>query len=104
MLIVENVERSCKFYSKISDFELIYGSSNDTFATFKTGEEGNELKICQSNKIVKNKRKGTSLSMHYAFTLLCLYLRPNFFAARVCNIVCSVIVARCANGRVCTTS
>ena len=38
-LIVENMERSCRFYSQIPGFKLVYGSSYDTFTTFDIGEE-----------------------------------------------------------------
>jgi|SRR6188472_177868 len=39
-LIVENMERSCSFYSQIPGFKLAYGgSSHDTFTTFEIGEE-----------------------------------------------------------------
>jgi catechol 2,3-dioxygenase-like lactoylglutathione lyase family enzyme len=39
-LIIENMERSCSFYSQIPGFKLDYGgSSNDTFTTFGIGEE-----------------------------------------------------------------
>ncbi|HEY7570139.1 MAG TPA: VOC family protein [Nitrososphaeraceae archaeon] len=38
-LIVENMERSCRFYSQVPGFKLVYGSSDDTFTTFEIGEE-----------------------------------------------------------------
>ena len=39
-LIVENMERSCSFYSQIPDFKLIYGGfPNDIFTTFEIGQE-----------------------------------------------------------------
>ncbi len=38
-LIVEDMERSCRFYSQIPGFKLVYGSSDDTFTTFEIGEE-----------------------------------------------------------------
>jgi catechol 2,3-dioxygenase-like lactoylglutathione lyase family enzyme len=37
-LIIENMERSCSFYSQIPGFKLVYGgSSDDTFTTFEIG-------------------------------------------------------------------
>ena len=39
-LIIENMERSCSFYSQIPGFKLVYGgSSDDTFTTFEIGSE-----------------------------------------------------------------
>ena len=38
-LIVENMERSCRFYSQIPGFKLVYGSCDDAFTTFEIGEE-----------------------------------------------------------------
>ena len=43
-LIVENMERSCRFYSQVPGFNLIYGSSEDTFTTFEIEEEEEEHK------------------------------------------------------------
>lgn len=38
-LIVENMEKSCNFYSQIPGFKVAYGgSSEDTFTTFEIGE------------------------------------------------------------------
>jgi|SRR5215831_6558933 catechol 2,3-dioxygenase-like lactoylglutathione lyase family enzyme len=46
-LIVENMERSCRFYSQIPGFKLVYGSSDDIFTTFEIGdEEEHESKMC----------------------------------------------------------
>jgi len=47
-LIVENMERSCRFYSQIPGFKLVYGRfSNDTFTTFEIGEEEEYIpKMC----------------------------------------------------------
>jgi len=45
-LIVENMERSCRFYSQIPSFKLVYGSSDDTFTTFEIGEEEHKSKMC----------------------------------------------------------
>jgi catechol 2,3-dioxygenase-like lactoylglutathione lyase family enzyme len=37
-LIIKNMKRSCKFYSQIPGFKLIYGgSSDDSFTTYKIG-------------------------------------------------------------------
>jgi catechol 2,3-dioxygenase-like lactoylglutathione lyase family enzyme len=38
-LSVKNMEKSCKFYSGIPGFKIVYGGSNDTFTTFKIGED-----------------------------------------------------------------
>jgi catechol 2,3-dioxygenase-like lactoylglutathione lyase family enzyme len=39
-LIIENMARSCRFYSQIPGFKLVYGGySNDTFTTFEIGRE-----------------------------------------------------------------
>ena len=39
-LIINNMEKSCNFYSQIPGFKLAYGgSSKDTFTTFEIGEE-----------------------------------------------------------------
>jgi catechol 2,3-dioxygenase-like lactoylglutathione lyase family enzyme len=50
-LNIEDMERSCRFYSQIPGFKLVYGgTSNDTFTTFEIGEEEEEehhiLKMC----------------------------------------------------------
>ena len=45
-LIIENMERSCRFYSQIPGFKLVYGgSSNDTFTTFEI-VKGHVSKMC----------------------------------------------------------
>jgi catechol 2,3-dioxygenase-like lactoylglutathione lyase family enzyme len=45
-LIIDNMERSCRFYSQIPGFKLVYGgSSDDRFTIFEIGEE-NATKIC----------------------------------------------------------
>ena len=45
-LIIENMGRSCRFYSQIPGFKLVYGgSSDDTFTTFEI-EEGHTSKMC----------------------------------------------------------
>lgn len=37
-LFIENMERSCNFYSRIPGFKLVYGgSSNDSFCTYEVG-------------------------------------------------------------------
>jgi catechol 2,3-dioxygenase-like lactoylglutathione lyase family enzyme len=39
-LSVKNMQKSCKFYSEIPGFKIVYGGSNDdTFTTFKIGED-----------------------------------------------------------------
>ena len=39
-LSVRNMEKSCKFYSGIPGFKIVYGGSNDdTFTMFKIGED-----------------------------------------------------------------
>jgi catechol 2,3-dioxygenase-like lactoylglutathione lyase family enzyme len=55
-LIVENMEKSCNFYSQIPGFKVAYGgSSEDTFTTFEIGENitkmylNLELSIANSN-------------------------------------------------------
>jgi catechol 2,3-dioxygenase-like lactoylglutathione lyase family enzyme len=55
-LIVENMEKSCNFYSQIPGFKVVYGgSSEDTFTTFEIGEPitkmylNLELSIANSN-------------------------------------------------------
>jgi catechol 2,3-dioxygenase-like lactoylglutathione lyase family enzyme len=56
-LIIENMERSCSFYSQIPGFKLVYGGSpHDTFTTFEIGEE-HISKIClnlELNKTITN--------------------------------------------------
>ena len=38
-LIIENMKKSCRFYSQIPGFNLVYGgSSDDSFTTFQIGE------------------------------------------------------------------
>ena len=38
-LLIKNMKTSCRFYSQIPGFKLVYGgSSNDTFTTFEIGE------------------------------------------------------------------
>jgi catechol 2,3-dioxygenase-like lactoylglutathione lyase family enzyme len=39
-LSIKNMEKSCKFYSRIPGFKVVYGGSNDdTFTTFKIDED-----------------------------------------------------------------
>jgi catechol 2,3-dioxygenase-like lactoylglutathione lyase family enzyme len=39
-LSIKNMEKSCKFYSRIPGFKVVYGGSNDDiFTTFKIGED-----------------------------------------------------------------
>ena len=39
-LSIENMEKSCKFYSRIPGFKIVYGGLiDDTFTTFKIGED-----------------------------------------------------------------
>ena len=39
-LIIENMKKSCSFYSQIPGFKLVYGgSSDDSFTTFQIGED-----------------------------------------------------------------
>jgi catechol 2,3-dioxygenase-like lactoylglutathione lyase family enzyme len=39
-LIIKNMNRSCKFYSHIPGFKLVYGGlSNDPFTTFQIGKD-----------------------------------------------------------------
>ena len=39
-LIIQNMERSCNFYSQIPGFKLVYGGSfNDSFTTYRVGNE-----------------------------------------------------------------
>jgi len=56
-LIIENMERSCRFYSQLPGSKLIYGgSSNDTFTTFEIGKESIS-KMClnlELDKVVTN--------------------------------------------------
>jgi catechol 2,3-dioxygenase-like lactoylglutathione lyase family enzyme len=59
-LIVENMERSCRFYSQVPGFKLIYGSSDDTFTTFEIEEEEEEhkSKICLNLELgINNNRE-----------------------------------------------
>jgi catechol 2,3-dioxygenase-like lactoylglutathione lyase family enzyme len=37
-LLVNNMQKSCKFYSKIPGFRLVYGGSFNTFTTYQVGE------------------------------------------------------------------
>jgi catechol 2,3-dioxygenase-like lactoylglutathione lyase family enzyme len=56
-LIVENMERSCRFYSQIPGFKLVYGSSDDTFTTFEIGEEEHESKMCLNLELEINNNR-----------------------------------------------
>ena len=39
-LSIENMEKSCKFYSRIPGFKIVYGGLiDDTFTTFEIGED-----------------------------------------------------------------
>ena len=39
-LSVKNMEKSCKFYSRLPGFKVVYGGSyNDVFTIFEIGEE-----------------------------------------------------------------
>ncbi|HVH95552.1 MAG TPA: VOC family protein, partial [Bacillus sp. (in: firmicutes)] len=60
-LIVENMERSCRFYSQVPGFKLAYGSSDDTFTTFEIEEEEEEehkSKMCLNLELgINNNRE-----------------------------------------------
>ena len=55
-LIIENMERSCRFYSQISGFKLAYVDlSNDTFTNFEVGEEEHISKNVPHSRIRNNR-------------------------------------------------
>ena len=64
-LIIENMRRSCRFYSQIPGFKLVYGgSSDDTFTTFEIKDEhiskmylNLELSITNNNNSHNHRRK-----------------------------------------------
>jgi catechol 2,3-dioxygenase-like lactoylglutathione lyase family enzyme len=58
-LIVENMERSCRFYSQVPGFKLAYGSSDDTFTTFEIEEEEeHKSKMCLNLELgINNNRE-----------------------------------------------
>ena len=58
-LIVENMERSCRFYSQVPGFKLAYGSSDDTFTTFEIEEEEEyKSKMCLNLELgINNNRE-----------------------------------------------
>jgi len=58
-LIVENMERSCRFYSQVPGFKLVYGSSDDTFTTFEIEEEEeHKSKMCLNLELgINNNRE-----------------------------------------------
>jgi catechol 2,3-dioxygenase-like lactoylglutathione lyase family enzyme len=64
-LIIENMKRSCRFYSQIPGFKLVYGgSSDDTFTTFEIEQEhiskmclNLELSITNNNNRHNHQRK-----------------------------------------------
>ena len=64
-LIIENMKRSCRFYSQIPGFKLVYGgSSDDTFTTFEIEQEhiskmclNLELSITNNNNNHHHQRK-----------------------------------------------
>ena len=64
-LIIENMGKSCRFYSQIPGFKLVYGgSSDDTFTTFEIEEEriskmclNLELSITNNNNSHHHQRK-----------------------------------------------
>jgi catechol 2,3-dioxygenase-like lactoylglutathione lyase family enzyme len=38
-LLVKNMEKSCKFYSKIPGFRLVCGGASDLFTTYEVGQD-----------------------------------------------------------------
>jgi len=53
-LSVNNMERSCKFYSSIPGFKVTYGGSySDSFTTFEIGEES-KYKMCLNLEVKSN--------------------------------------------------
>ena len=43
-LFIENMERSCNFYSSIPGFKLVYGGSlTDSFTTYEVGSESKNI-------------------------------------------------------------
>jgi len=62
-LIVENMERSCRFYSQVPGFKLVYGSSDDTFTTFEIEEEEeHKSKMCLNLELgINNNREPPNL-------------------------------------------
>jgi len=61
--IVENMERSCRFYSQVPGFKLVYGSSDDTFTTFEIEEEEeHKSKMCLNLELgINNNREPPNL-------------------------------------------
>ena len=57
-LSIKDMERSCKFYSRIPGFKAVYGGSkNDSFTTFKIGSSyTKELRrrLNKANKVVNS--------------------------------------------------
>jgi catechol 2,3-dioxygenase-like lactoylglutathione lyase family enzyme len=62
-LIVDNMERSCRFYSQVPGFKLVYGSSDDTFTTFEIEEEEeHKSKMCLNLELgINNNREPPNL-------------------------------------------
>jgi catechol 2,3-dioxygenase-like lactoylglutathione lyase family enzyme len=70
-LSISNMERSCKFYSRIPGFKIVYGgSTNDSFTTFEIGfpdtkEDNRQLKVnkavtsCLNLKLLKHHRNNS---------------------------------------------
>ena len=54
-LIIENMKKSCSFYSQIPGFKLVYGgSSDDTFTTFEIGEHVPKMYLNLELSIINN--------------------------------------------------
>ena len=54
-LIIENMKKSCSFYSQIPGFKLVYGgSSDDGFTTFQIGEHVQKMYLNLELKIPNN--------------------------------------------------
>jgi catechol 2,3-dioxygenase-like lactoylglutathione lyase family enzyme len=88
-LIIENMSRSCRFYSQIPGFKLVYGgSSDDTFTTFEIEEEHTskmclnlEVSITNNNNShdLQRKRKNSGRIIFYTEDVdrLYSYFRSN---------------------------
>jgi catechol 2,3-dioxygenase-like lactoylglutathione lyase family enzyme len=86
-LIIENMERSCNFYSHVPGFKLVYGgSSTDSFTTYEIGENNNpkmylnlELTMDDTNHKEHNRKKHCGRIIFHTEDVdrLYLYLKHN---------------------------
>ena len=64
-LLINDMQRSCRFYSRIPGFNLIYGGSDDEpFTTFEIGNNSNIYLNLEQHKHTNIQERGAKTDQH----------------------------------------